>query len=119
MTLRWPPFLTRYERHLRSERGLAAATVINYLPCIRKFLIERFREKPLVIREVRSSDVSAFILRHAPTMSPRRAQLITAAFRSFFRFLFQNGELQVNLGPFGALRRRSAPGHHTQVPEPR
>jgi integrase/recombinase XerD len=89
--------LTRYERHLRSERGLAAATVINYLPCIRKFLIERFREKPLVIREVRSSDVSDFILRHAPTMSPRRAQLVTAAFRSFFRFLFQDGELLVNL----------------------
>jgi len=89
--------LTRYERHLRSERGLAAATVINYLPCIRKFLIERFREKPLVIREVRSSDVSAFILRQAPTMSPRRAQLVTAAFRSFFRFLFQDGELLVNL----------------------
>jgi len=83
--------LARYERHLRSERGLAAATVINYLPCIRKFLIERFREKPLVIREVRSSDVAAFILRHAPTMSPRRAQLITAASRSFFRFLFQGG----------------------------
>jgi len=89
--------LTRYERHLRSERGLAAATVVNYLPCIRKFLIERFREKPLVIREVRSSDVAAFILRHAPTMSPRRAQLVTAAFRSFFRFLFQDGELLVNL----------------------
>jgi len=89
--------LTRYERHLRSERGLAAATVINYLPCIRKFLIERFREKPLIIGEVRSSDVSGFILRQAPTMSPRRVQLVTAAFRSFFRFLFQNGELQVNL----------------------
>ena len=89
--------LTRYEKHLRSERGLAAATVINYLPCIRKFLIERFREKPFLLREVRSSDVSAFILRYAPTMSPRRAQLVTAAFRSFFRFLFQDGELQVNL----------------------
>jgi site-specific recombinase XerD len=89
--------LTRYEGHLRSERGLAAATVINYLPCIRKFLIECFREKPLVVREVRSSDVSDFLLRHAPTMSPRRAQLVTAAFRSFFRFLFQDGELQLNL----------------------
>ena len=30
-------------------------------------------------------------------MSPRRAQLVTAAFRSFFRFLFQDGELLVNL----------------------
>src|ERR1700736_6508132 len=46
--------LTRYERHLRSERGLAAATVINYLPCIRKFLIERFPEKSLVIRGISS-----------------------------------------------------------------
>src|SRR5260370_3313740 len=102
--------LTRYERHLRSERGLAAATVINYLPCIRKFLIERFREKPPVIREVRSSDVSDFILLHAPTMSPRRAQLLTAAFRSFFPFLFQEGELQVNLAlsvPSVADRRLS------------
>jgi hypothetical protein len=34
--------LTRYERHLRSERGLADATVINYLPCIRKFFDRRF-----------------------------------------------------------------------------
>ena len=103
--------LSRYERHLRSERGLAAATVINYLPCIRKFLIERFRDKPLVIREVRASDVADFILRYAPTMSPRRAQLVTAAFRSFFRFLFQNGALQVNLAlsvPSVADRRLAA-----------
>jgi site-specific recombinase XerD len=102
--------LTRYERHLRSERGLAAATVINYLPCIRKFLVERFREKPLVIGEICSSDVSDFILRHAPTMSPRRTQLVTAAFRSFLRFLFQDGELQVNLAlsvPSVADRRLS------------
>src|ERR1700730_6389199 len=87
--------LKRYERHLRSERGLAAATVINYLPCIRKFLIQRFRGKPLVIIEVRSSDVSDFILRHAPTMSPGRAQLVTAAFRSFFRFLFKAGNAAI------------------------
>src|SRR5258708_17378232 len=102
--------LTRYERHLRSERGLAAATVINDLPSIRKFLIERFREQPPVIREVRSSDVSDFILLHAPTMSPRRAQLVTAAFRSFFAFLFQEVELQVNLAlsvPSVADRRLS------------
>ena len=89
--------LKRYEQHLRSERGLAPATIINYLPCIRKFLIERFRREPFLVREVRSSDISAFVLRHAPNMSPRRAQLVAAAFRSFFRFLFQNGELPVNL----------------------
>jgi integrase/recombinase XerD len=89
--------LNRYEKHLRSERGLATATIINYLPFARKFLVGRFGEGPFPVREVRSSDISAFILRHAQTMSCRRAQLMTTAFRSFFRFLFQNGELQADL----------------------
>lgn len=89
--------LDRYEKHLRSERGVATATVINYLPFARKFLVDRFGEGPFTVREVRSSDISAFVWRHAPTMSCRRAQLMTTAFRSFFRFLFQNGELQADL----------------------
>jgi site-specific recombinase XerD len=89
--------LNRYERHLRSERGVATATVVNYLPFARKFLVERFPEGPLLFREVRSTDISAFVLRHAQTMGRRTVQLMATAFRSFFRFLFQNGELQVNL----------------------
>src|SRR2546425_1087768 len=67
--------LNRYEKHLRSERGLVTATIINYQPFVRKFLVERFREGTLLVREVRSSDLSAFVLRHAHTMSPGRAQL--------------------------------------------
>jgi hypothetical protein len=38
--------LSRYEKHLRSERGLVTATIICYQPVIRKFLLERFREQP-------------------------------------------------------------------------
>jgi site-specific recombinase XerD len=93
----WADILNRYEKHLRSERGLTTATIINYLPFARKFLVERFGEGPLPIREVRSSDISAFILRHARIMGCRRAQLMTTAFRSFFRFLFQNGDLEYDL----------------------
>jgi site-specific recombinase XerD len=89
--------LNRYQKHLRSERGLATATIINYLPFASKFLVGRFGEGPFPVREVRSSDISAFVLRHAQTMSCRRAQLMTTAFRSFFRFLFRNGELQTDL----------------------
>jgi len=91
--------LNRYEKHLRSERGLVTATIINYLPFARKFLVDRFGEGPFAVGEVRSSDISAFVLRHAQSMSCRRAQLMTTAFRSFFRFLFQNGELPVDLAP--------------------
>ena len=91
--------LDRYEKHLRSERGLTTATIINYLPFARKFLSDRFGEGPFLLKVVRPRDISGFILRHARTMSCRRAQLMTTAFRSFFRFLFMRGELQVDLAP--------------------
>jgi integrase/recombinase XerD len=79
--------------------GLTTATIINYLPFARKFLSDRFGEGPFLLKAVRPPDISGFILRHARTMSCRRAQLMTTAFRSFFRFLFQRGELQVDLAP--------------------
>jgi integrase/recombinase XerD len=89
--------LSRYEEHLRSERGLVTATVLNYQPYIRRFLVERFREGPFLFGQVNPSDISNFVLRHGPSMSVGRAQLMTTAFRSFFRYLFQKGELHVNL----------------------
>ncbi|HEX5483591.1 MAG TPA: site-specific integrase, partial [Terriglobia bacterium] len=89
--------LSRYEKYLRSERGLVTATVLNYQPFVRKFLVERFRKGPFLFREVKPSDISDFVLRHGHSMAVGRAQLMTTAFRSFFRFLFQHGELQVNL----------------------
>jgi len=89
--------LRRYQEHLRSERGLVTTTIVGYKTFIHKFLLERFGKGPLLFAELRASDISDFILRHAPTMSPRRAQLMTTAFRSFFRFLFRNGELETDL----------------------
>ncbi len=91
--------LNRYERHLRSERGLVPATIVNYVPFARKFLVERFHRREFVLQRLQAADISAFVLRHAHTMSCRRAQLMTTAFRSFFRFLFQSGELQADLAP--------------------
>ena len=89
--------LNQYEKHLRLERGLVTATIVNYRPVVDKFLVERFKAGTFLLRELRSSDISAFVLRHAHTMSPRRAQLMTTALRSFLRFLFQNGELETDL----------------------
>jgi integrase/recombinase XerD len=89
--------LSRYEEHLRSERGLSTSTVINYQLFIRKFLTGRFGDGPFLFRELKSSDISGFILRHAHTMSPKRAQGMTSAFRSFFRFLFGKGKLHDDL----------------------
>ncbi len=89
--------LNRYETHLRSERGLATATVLNYQSDVRKFLVERFREGPFLFRELKASDISNFILKHGHGMGVRTAQLMTTALRSFLRYLFQRGELQAYL----------------------
>jgi integrase/recombinase XerD len=74
-----------------------AGTILNYQAFVRKFLLTRFREGPFRLREVKPSDISDFVLRHGHSMAVRRAQLMTTAFRSFFRFLFQKGELQTDL----------------------
>ena len=89
--------LSQYETHLRTERGLVAHTIQEYQSFARKFLQERFRGRPLRLKAVKASNISDFILRHTPSMAARRAQTMTSAFRSFFRFLFQKGELQANL----------------------
>ena len=89
--------LNRYENHLRIERGLVAHTILDYQSFVRKFLLERFCNRPLLLKAVKAYDISDFVLRHAPSMRVKRAQAMTTAFRSFFRFLFQKGELQADL----------------------
>jgi site-specific recombinase XerD len=89
--------LNRYETHLRTERGLVAHTIVQYQTFVRKFLRERFRGRPLVLKALKAPDISDFVLRYAPGMNVKRAQVMTTAFRSFFRFLFQKGELQADL----------------------
>lgn len=87
----------RYEAYLREERGLTTATVVNYLPFARRFLIERFRDAPLRVRDLEPKDISRFILRHAHSMSPGRAKLMVSVFRSFFGFLLYQGEIETDL----------------------
>ena len=89
--------LGQYEEHLRAERGLSTATVVNYLPLVRRFLRERFGEGPLLLRELTPADSSRFILAHAPSMSGGRAKLLVTALRSFFRFLLEHGQIELDL----------------------
>jgi site-specific recombinase XerD len=81
--------LSQYETHLRTERGLVASTIQEYQSFVRDFLLEHFHGQPFLLKAVKASDISDFVLRHAPSMAAGRAQTMTSAFRSFFRFLFQ------------------------------
>src|SRR6516165_10529126 len=89
--------LRQYEEYLQAERGLSTSTVINYQPFIRKFLGERFGDGPFLFQKLKPTDIYGFILSHAHTMSPKRAQGMTSALRSFFRFLFGKGKLHTDL----------------------
>jgi site-specific recombinase XerD len=87
----------RYDRHLRKERGLTDATAEIYKREMRRFLLQRFCEKPLVLSKLSVADVSNFIVKGASSVGPKRAQLMVTALRSFFRFLIREGEIQVDL----------------------
>jgi site-specific recombinase XerD len=87
----------RYENYLQKERGLSPVTATGYWPFIRRFLVERFGNSPLCLREVVPHDISTFLLRHARSGRPKVAQLMVTALRSFFRFLFRYAETDRDL----------------------
>jgi site-specific recombinase XerD len=87
----------RYENYLQKERGLSPVTLTRYWPCIQRFLVERFGNAPLCLRDVVPDDISSFLLRRARLGSPKGAQLMVAALRCFFRFLFRYAETDRDL----------------------
>lgn len=86
-----------FAQYLREQRGLSAATLHNYLPFARCFLSERFGQGAVALKQLSATDVTEFVLRHAPRLSPACAKLMVTALRSFFRFLHQRGELDTDL----------------------
>jgi site-specific recombinase XerD len=87
----------RFESFLKKERGLAPNTAARYGSYLRCFIVERFGEEPICVRELVPNDISDFILRHARSGSPGVAKLMVTALRSICRFLFQNGDTESDL----------------------
>jgi site-specific recombinase XerD len=87
----------RYEMYLTKERGAVVVTATRYWPFIRHFLSDRFGDGPLKLGDLRPLDISRFLLRHAHSRTPKIAQLMVAALRSFFRFLFRHGDTENDL----------------------
>lgn len=80
-----------FSDYLKKERGLAPATLNNYLPMILRFLKERFGKNPVLLNEITLLDVTRFIVRCSRLWIPKRSQLMTSALRSFFRYLRFHG----------------------------
>ena len=86
-----------YQQYLRAERGLCPTTIDNYLAFCREFLTEQVGDAESSVGTLCAADVSAFVRRHAHARGPARAKLMVTALRALFRFLFQRGEIAVDL----------------------
>ena len=86
-----------FARYLAVERGLAPATLVNYVPFISQLLIERFRRGPIRLSRLRATDIIGFVQRHAHDFCPGRTKLMLTALRSFLRHLQLRGDIGAEL----------------------
>lgn len=86
-----------FARYLRDERALARATVVNYVPFIRRFLTERFGTGPVTLSRLCAGDVTQFVQRWAPRLHLKRAKLLTSALRSFLHYVRYHGDIARDL----------------------
>jgi site-specific recombinase XerD len=87
----------QYAHHLREVRGLAEATIVNYVPFIDRFLQERFADGPVSLSCLSARDVMRFVQRQAPQLHQKRAKLMTTALRSFLQYAQYRGEVGLEL----------------------
>jgi len=76
--------------YLSVERGLSQSTILDYPLIARRFLNDRFGNKPVRVKSLRLQDLHRFIMRHLKAGSPGQAKRVVNALRSFLRFLRQS-----------------------------
>ena len=102
--------LDRYRIFLTAERSLAMVTAARYIDCLRPFLSQRVLEGGLDLRNLKSADVTAFVVARCPQLNAGVAKLTVTALRSFLGFLHLDGVTErslVHAAP-KVLRRRLA-----------
>mgnify|MGYP001380104241 CR=1 FL=1 len=87
-----------FRHYLEQERRLAPATLLLYLPVVRRFLAECFADGEPQLDRLRASDVVRFVQREAVRLRhPKRAKLMTTALRSFFQYARYRGLIKIDL----------------------
>ena len=87
----------RYRAYLKEERGLDRATIYNYSRHIDQFLTENFGTGSVELRALGTSQITAFIRRHAPRGGRGLAAQMLTGLRSFFRFARLRGLTTLDL----------------------
>ena len=86
-----------YELYLRDVRGLAKATIVNYVPFVCLFLKDHFGDGTVALSNLCASDVTRFVQRQASHLHRKRAKLLTSALRSFLQYARYRGKTKLDL----------------------
>lgn len=103
--------LTAFERHLLVERSLATGTARGYVNHARRFLDGLSSDQELA--DLQASQVTAAVLARSAAVSVSTTQNFVAGLRSFLRFCFLEGLVELDLSqaalPVTGRRRSSLP----------
>jgi integrase len=91
------PLLARYERYLRQERAVTDDTNAAYIKVARAFIENNLRKAGARLAALKADDVCRFQLSRCQHLTPKGAQYLSSALRSFLRFLFARGEVNADL----------------------
>jgi integrase/recombinase XerD len=86
-----------FAQSLKRDQGLAVVTVESYARWTRKFLVWRFGQGEVCLRDVRVTDASAFVKSEAKRMAPAALKNVVTALRSFLRYAQFRGEVTAGL----------------------
>jgi site-specific recombinase XerD len=86
-----------FVRHLQHDQGLADITVENYTRTARQFLLWRFGQGDVCLRDLRATDAITFVLSEAKRMRPPALKCVVTALRSFLRYGQFRGEVPAGL----------------------
>ena len=82
-----------YERFLREQRGLAEVTIVHYAYRARNFLQHRFGNGAVVLSQLKTDDVIAFVRHETARVTSRRSKAsVVGSLRAFLRYVHAHEE---------------------------
>ncbi len=87
----------RFGAYLVERRSLQPVTVNDATKVAREFIEGSFGRGQIRLQALGEKDITRFVLGTADRMSPRTTQTRVSFLRSFFRFLLEQGEIDVDL----------------------
>ena len=90
-------FEEEFRQYLQQERGLAPATIGNYLQMASRFLVHLYGCGEVQLGQLHAADVIRFVQIEAARLPPKRAKLMTTALRSLMQYARYRGLISVDL----------------------